>query len=100
MLAPLECSTEERGELETRDCSDSLQTATENVVRSPRSLTVSRTEDAILDVNDGASISSNKSVEMLTLTDDDSDFNQDLPTEYKPPVEANAQKDLIVVVTK
>ncbi len=50
ILAPLEDSIEERGELETRDGSDSMKTKTENVVRSPCSLTVSTMEDAILDI--------------------------------------------------
>ncbi len=40
------------------------------------------------------------SVEMLTLSDDKCDFNPDLPTEYKPPVETNAEKDLVIMVTK
>ncbi len=37
---------------------------------------------------------------ILTLSDDSSDFNPDLQTEYKPPSKANPEKDLVVVVTK
>ncbi len=81
------------GELETRDGSES-QNLNVEVVGSPHSLTVSRTEDA----DDGTSISPTKSVEMLTMSEDDSD--PVLPTEYKSPVESNPAKDLVVGESK
>ncbi len=101
MAAPLKGSKGEIGELETRDGSDCQNVALpEVVVGSPHSLTVSRTEDAILDDDDGTSISSTKSVEMKMLSDDDDDFNPDLPAEYKAPVEANPEKELVAVEAK
>ncbi len=45
------------------------------MVGSPHCLTVSRTEDGILDDDDGTSISSTKCIEMKMLSDDDSSFN-------------------------
>ncbi len=98
---PLEGSKGDIGEIETRDGSDSQKLEKpELVVGSPHSLTVSRTENAILNDDDGTSISSTKSVEMQMLSDDDGHFNSNLPTKYKAPVETNPEKELVIAEAK
>ncbi len=37
---------------------------------------------------------------MTTLSDDDNDFNQDIPTKYKFQVKANPEKELVVEEAK
>ncbi len=99
MSAPLEGSKGVSGELKTRDGSDSQKLNVEDV-GGPHSLIISRTEDAILDDGDATSISSTKSNEMKMMSDDNDDFNPDLPTEYKAPVEADRKKDSVIGESK
>ncbi len=60
------------------------------------SLTVSKTEDAILDIEDGASTSSNKTVEIMMHSDDECDFDTDLPTGFEKTDTLNPVKGLVV----
>ncbi len=89
------CSKGVEVESETRDGSDSLESEFEDI-GGAHSLTVSKTEEAILDVDDGASTSSNKTIKMITHSDNKHDFDPDLPTGFAETDKPNHAKGLVV----
>ncbi len=97
-MAPPEGSKGVKGELETRDGSDSPVIVEKGEV--PPANTVEGSEADELNDDGASSVSSTRTNMLHVDSDDGGDFDPDLPTDYKPQVQANLEKELVIEETK